>query len=119
MNSEVLSKTIAFSLALCIAAFAGAKEIHMRISCPPLRYPCFYGIDMPTKRELVGSEKTVEEIRKYLEVDSLGYLSIDGLLSAAPEHRNSFCAACFTGNYPVTAGVDPSFIQSPGVHRCA
>jgi amidophosphoribosyltransferase len=98
---------------------AEPAQIHLRISSPPIISPCFYGIDMPTKRELVGSEKTVEEIRKYLEVDSLGYLSIDGLLSAAPEHRNSFCAACFTGNYPVTAGVDPSFIQSPGVHRCA
>jgi len=97
---------------------AEPAEIHLRISSPPIIRPCFYGIDMPTKQELVASEKTVEEIRKYLEVDSLGYLSIDGLLSAAPEHRNSLCAACFTGDYPGTAGVDPSFIQSPGVHKC-
>ena len=98
---------------------AEPAQIHLRISSPPIISPCFYGIDMPTKQELVASAQTVEDIRRYLEVDSLGYLSIDGLLSATPEHRHSLCAACFTGNYPVTAGVDPSFILSPGVHQCA
>ena len=97
---------------------AEPDEIHLRISSPPIIRPCFYGIDMPTKQELVASEKSVEEIRRYLEVDSLGYLSITGLLTAAPRPRNRYCAACFTGHYPVTAGVDPSFILSPGVHSC-
>ncbi len=80
---------------------AEPAEIHLRISSPPIVSPCFYGIDMPTKKELIASEKTVEEIRKYLEVDSLGYLSIDGLLSVVNEPRSNFCAACFTGEYPV------------------
>jgi amidophosphoribosyltransferase len=80
---------------------AEPAEIHLRISSPPITGPCFYGIDMPTKKELIASEKTVEEIRQYLEVDSLGYLSIDGLLSVVNEPRTNFCAACFTGEYPV------------------
>lgn len=80
---------------------AEPAEIHLRISSPPIVSPCFYGIDMPTKKELIASEKTVEQIRQYLEVDSLGYLSIDGLLSVVNEPRSNFCAACFTGEYPV------------------
>ena len=80
---------------------AEPAEIHLRISSPPIVSPCFYGIDMPTKKELIASEKTVEEIRQYLEVDSLGYLSIEGLLSVVNEPRSNFCAACFTGEYPV------------------
>ena len=79
---------------------AEPAEIHLRISSPPILCPCFYGIDMPTKEELIGSNKTVEEIRKFLEVDSLGYLSIEGLLSVLkPEQRPNYCTACFNGNY--------------------
>jgi amidophosphoribosyltransferase len=81
---------------------AEPAEIHLRISSPPIMCPCFYGIDMPTKAELIGSGKSVAEIRKFLEVDSLGYLSIEGLRSAVPEHHDHFCAACFTGEYPVS-----------------
>jgi amidophosphoribosyltransferase len=77
---------------------AGAAEVHFRISSPPVRYPCFYGIDMPTREELIGSRKTVEEIRRHLDVDSLGYLSLDGML-AAVERSGPFCHACFSGNY--------------------
>ena len=79
---------------------AGAKEVHFRISSPPIISPCFYGIDMPTKAELIGSHKTVEEIRAYLGVDSLGYLSIEGMLSMHSLPKTSFCTACFSGNYP-------------------
>ncbi|MFO7895015.1 MAG: amidophosphoribosyltransferase [Longimicrobiales bacterium] len=77
---------------------AGAREVHFRISSPPVRHPCFYGIDMPTKEELMGSRKTVEEIRQHLDVDSLGYLSLDGMLEAV-EDAGPFCHACFSGDY--------------------
>jgi len=80
---------------------AGAKEIHMRVSCPPLISPCYYGIDFPTAAELVASANSVEEIRRMIGVDSLGYLSLEGMLSAMPLAASSFCTACFTGRYPV------------------
>jgi len=79
---------------------AGAKEIHMRISCPPIRYPCFYGIDFPSEEELIASKKTIKEIADFIKVDSLEYLSLEGLLSAMKQAEN-FCHACFTGKYPV------------------
>ncbi len=77
---------------------AGAKEVHFRISSPPVRYPCFYGIDMPTREELIGSRKTVEEIRQHLDVDSLGYLSLEGMTDAVAA-VGPFCHACFSGQY--------------------
>jgi len=78
---------------------AGAKEIHVRISCPPTANPCFYGIDFPTSEELIGAQMSVPEICEFIGADSLGYLSVEGLLSPFenPEH---FCTACFTGDYP-------------------
>jgi amidophosphoribosyltransferase len=79
---------------------AEPAQIHLRISSPPIICPCFYGIDMPTKGELIASGMTVEQIQRYLEVDSLGYLSIEGMKSVVPEHHDHFCAACFTGEYP-------------------
>jgi amidophosphoribosyltransferase len=79
---------------------AGAKEVHFRVSSPPITSPCFYGIDMPTKKELIASSKSVEEIRRYLGVDSLGYLSIEGMLSMPSLPREDFCVACFSGKYP-------------------
>jgi amidophosphoribosyltransferase len=79
---------------------AGAREIHFRISCPPIKYPCFYGIDFPTREELVASSKSVDTIRAMLGADSLGYLSLEGLLSPF-ENPGDFCTACFTGRYPV------------------
>ena len=79
---------------------AGAREIHMRISCPPLRFPCFYGIDFPTKKELIASKRSVEWIREFLGVDSLSYLSLEGMLGAMPLPKEEFCTACFTGEYP-------------------
>jgi amidophosphoribosyltransferase len=78
---------------------AGAREVHVRLSSPPITGPCHYGIDTPTRDELIGANHTVEEIRDYLGVDSLGYLSLDGMLKAAGE-RSQFCHACFSGQYP-------------------
>jgi amidophosphoribosyltransferase len=79
---------------------AGAREVHLRISSPPTRHPCFFGIDFPTHKELAASGRSVEAVRAFIGADSLGYLSIEGLL--APFDRPSdFCAACFSGEYPV------------------
>lgn len=78
---------------------AGAREIHFRVASPPIIAPCYYGIDMPTREELIGSTHTVEEIRQHLGVDSLGYLSLDGMHSMVEEY-GPFCDACWTGNYP-------------------
>jgi len=78
---------------------AGAKEVHLRIASPPVMHPCFYGIDMPSKEELIGSAMSVEQIASELGVDSLGYLSLDGMLDAVKD-AGSFCDACFSGNYP-------------------
>jgi amidophosphoribosyltransferase len=80
---------------------SGAKEVHMRISCPPTLSPCFYGIDTPTKKELIASSHTVEEIAKYIEADSLAYLSLPGLIRAVGGKGNEFCNACYTGQYPI------------------
>jgi amidophosphoribosyltransferase len=77
---------------------AGAEEIHFRIASPPIRHPCHYGIDMPTREELLGADHTVEEIRQHLGVDSLGYLSMEGMRQAVSE-VGPFCDACWTGNY--------------------
>jgi amidophosphoribosyltransferase len=77
---------------------AGAKEVHFRIASPPVRFPCFYGIDMPSKEELLGSSHTVDEIAEMLGVDSLGYLSLEGMLAAVEKH-GPFCDACFSGEY--------------------
>jgi amidophosphoribosyltransferase len=80
---------------------AGATEVHIRITCPPVRWPCFYGIDMPTRQELIGADLAVEEIRAYVGADSLGYLSLDGMVAAAGAPKGSFCRACFDGEYPI------------------
>lgn len=81
---------------------AGAKEVHLRISCPPTRHPCFYGIDFPDPTELIANQlESVEAIREFLGIDSLAYLSADGLMRAVKADGN-YCAACFTGEYPVT-----------------
>jgi amidophosphoribosyltransferase len=80
---------------------AGAAEVHMRISSPPVTHPCFYGIDTDTQDQLIAATKSVAEISQQLEVDSLAYLSWEGMLEATREDTNSFCSACFTGDYPV------------------
>lgn len=80
---------------------AGAKEVHLRIASPPVTNPCYYGIDTPVRNELIASSHTIEEIATYLRVDSLSYLSLEGLLEATGE-GDKYCDACFTGNYPVS-----------------
>jgi len=80
---------------------AGAKEVHMRICAPPLRYPCFFGVDMATRGELIAAQKAIPEIRDFIGADSLGYLSIEGLIKAVALPRENFCLACFTGDYPI------------------
>lgn len=82
---------------------AGAREIHMRISCPPTVYPCFFGIDFPTKAELIAADKDIETIRQFIGADSLGYLSMEGLLSPF-KNRADFCVACFSGEYATDVG---------------
>ena len=80
---------------------AGAKEVHMRISSPPTIAPCFYGIDTPTRKELIGSSHTIEEMRKYITADSLAFLSLEGMLNAVPGRNDHYCHACFTDQYPI------------------
>ncbi|MGE0591984.1 MAG: amidophosphoribosyltransferase [Vicinamibacterales bacterium] len=80
---------------------AGAKEVHMRISCPPTVSPCFYGVDTPRRSELIAATHTMEEIRKYLDADSVAYLSLDGLMASVQEGRSRYCSSCYTGVYPV------------------
>jgi len=87
---------------------AGPKEIHLRISSPPIRFPCYYGIDFPHADDLVAAGKSVEEIRDFLGVDSLGYQTIEGLLEAVPPPAGDYCTACFTGEYPVEVTEDMS-----------
>jgi amidophosphoribosyltransferase len=81
---------------------AGAKEVHMRISSPAIVSPCFYGIDTPTKKELIASSHDEEEIRKYITADSLAYLSLDGMLKSASGQPDQYCTACFTERYPIS-----------------
>jgi len=84
---------------------AGAKKIHMRVSCPPLRFPCFYGVDFPTKEELLANNRDLEQIREFLEVDSIGYMSLKGLLQCAALPAEHYCAACWDGKYRIPIDV--------------
>jgi amidophosphoribosyltransferase len=90
---------------------AGAKEVHMRISCPPTISPCFYGVDTPSKKQLIAANKSIEEIREYIGADSLAYLSLEGLKRACGDgEKTTYCTACYTGKYP-TDWVDVEEIQ--------
>ena len=80
---------------------AGAREVHVRVSSPPIQWPCYYGIDTPTRKELIGASHRVEEICRYLGADSIGYLSLEGMLKAVGGGEGPFCHACFTGDYQV------------------
>ena len=97
---------------------AGATAVHFRVGSPPVTHPCFYGIDTPSRRELIGAVKTVEEIRDYLEVDTLGYLSHEGLLACEREPER-YCSACFTGHYPVAVDPGARKLQFEDRHRAA
>ena len=83
---------------------AGAAEVHVRIACPPTAWPCHYGIDMPTRSELIAASHTVEEIRAYIGADSLAYLSLEGTLASMGTEPRTYCTACWTGKYPVAIG---------------
>src|SRR5216110_3246538 len=96
---------------------AGAEEVHVRVSCPPHMHPCVYGIDFPDRNKLMAANYSIDEIRKYLSADSLHYLSLDGLVKATGLPRNSFCMACYDGDYPVP--YDPMVDKHIMEHRRA
>jgi amidophosphoribosyltransferase len=100
VDDSIVRGTTSRKLVRMIKA-AGAREVHMRISCPPTVSPCFYGVDTPRRSELIAATHSVDEIRTYVEADSLAYLSLDGLLSAVSGRRGSYCTSCYTGEYPV------------------
>ncbi len=83
---------------------AGAKEVHLRIACPPVLHPCYYGVDFPTKEELIAVDRSIEDVRQYMGADSLGYLSTAGLLAPFGTKRRDYCIACFDGTYPMETG---------------
>ena len=90
---------------------AGALEVHMRVSSAPVTGPCYYGIDTPSREELIAANNTLEEIRASLGVDSLGYLSLDGMLESVPGGPHGFCHACFSGDYPTPPPTDPDKLR--------
>jgi amidophosphoribosyltransferase len=94
---------------------AGAREVHMRVSSPPITGPCYYGIDTPRKEELIAANYSVAEIAKRIGVDSLGYLSLEGMLAAVPDWPGGFCHACFSGDYPTPAPISSDKVQLTAV----
>lgn len=100
VDDSIVRGTTSKKLVSLIRA-AGAREIHFRVSSPPIISPCFYGIDMPTRRELIAARQSVLKIEKHLEVDSLRYLSLEGMLSMSSLPDTTFCSACFSGDYPI------------------
>jgi amidophosphoribosyltransferase len=90
---------------------AGAREVHMRVSSPGVTGPCYYGIDTPTREELIAANNNLEQIRQHLGVDSLGYLSLDGMLQSVPDGPDGFCHACFSGDYPTPPPTDPDKLR--------
>jgi amidophosphoribosyltransferase len=95
---------------------AGAAEVHMRVSSPPYKWPCFYGIDTGNRSELLAADMSLGEIRDYLSVDSVAYLTIDRLRTAIGAPGAGFCTACLTGEYPteVDGGLSKSVLEHPG-----
>lgn len=100
VDDSIVRGTTSKKIVKMLKEVGGAREVHLRISSPPTIGPCFYGIDTPTRKELIASTHSIEEIRKYITSDSLGYLSLEGLMSVAPD-SNQYCTACFDNNYPV------------------
>ena len=88
---------------------AGAKEVSLLVSCPPTRFPCYYGIDFSSKGELIASQQEVEQIRDFLGLDYLGYLSLEGMVAATQMNHDTFCLSCFSGDYPVP--LEQRFLQ--------
>ncbi len=98
---------------------AGAREVHLRISCPPVTWPCFYGIDIPRRDELIAADSTISELEEYLGVDSLAYLSLENLIAAIDAPGAGFCSACLTGSYPAPVPVALSATVSTSTPRHA
>lgn len=96
---------------------AGAKEVHLRISCPPTISPCFYGVDTPNKSELIAANNTLEEIRRFTEADSIGYLPLSALSEAVGDTERNFCYACYTGNYPTHLVNIEELIHPPSTNK--
>jgi amidophosphoribosyltransferase len=90
---------------------AGAREVHMRVSSSPITGPCYYGIDTPNREELIAANMSVDQIAETLGVDSLGYLSLDGMLGSVPDGPGGFCHACFSGDYPTAPPTDPQKLR--------
>ncbi|MEW6108019.1 MAG: amidophosphoribosyltransferase [Nitrospirota bacterium] len=101
IDDSIVRGTTSKKIVKMLRENGGAKEVHLKISSPPTIMPCFYGIDTPTRQELIASSHSVEEIRKYVTADSLSYLSIEGLLNIVPNPEN-YCTACFDNNYPIS-----------------
>jgi amidophosphoribosyltransferase len=93
---------------------AGAREVHVRISCPPTISPCYYGVDTPSLRELIAANQDIEQIREYVEADSLAYLSLDALREAIRDSEKHFCYACYTGHYPTLIQIDDIVMAKTG-----
>src|SRR5262249_11872750 len=96
---------------------AGAREVHLRISCPPTISPCFYGVDTPRESELIAANHSTEEIRQFVEADSLAYLSMDALQRAVGDDKHQFCYACYTGNYPTELVHIEELVSAKGRRR--
>ena len=94
---------------------AGAKEVHMRVCAPPIKHPCFFGVDMASRRELIAARMTVPQIKDYIGADSLGYLSVEGLIRAVGAPKDNFCLACFTGEYPVPVQLEMDKLALEGM----
>ena len=92
---------------------AGALEVHVRIASPPVQWPCFYGIDFATRAELIASGLDVEGVRRSIGADTLGYVSLDGLVAASEQPRTRLCMACFDGNYPIPLPDEATARQAP------
>ena len=90
---------------------AGAREVHMRVSSAPITGPCYYGIDTPNRKELIAANMTTDQIAAHIGVDSLGYLSLEGMLAAVPDGPSGFCHACFSGEYPTPPPTDPDKLR--------
>ena len=97
---------------------AGAREIHYRISSPPIYNPCFYGMDFPTKAELIANSHSIDEIRKYLMVDTFAYLTLEGLVKTVGGRKEKYCMACFDGDYPVNFKEGQSKLQFEQNKKC-
>ena len=93
---------------------AGAREVHLRISCPPTISPCYYGVDTPTQRELIAANNTIKEIEEYVEADSLGYLSLEALQESLQDNERHFCYSCYTGKYPTLVQIDEVLLAKTG-----